>query len=221
MSLESSASLWDGISFWLIGVGAGLAFVGTVAAVHARKLGRELATEKTAIAAREKAASDRAIAEANARAADANKIAEQERLARLQLEARLAPRSLSSEQSVDLISKLKNFSGAEIDVCEYPNDFETARLTSQIVESLKAAAWTVNGFRPLAPTTRIFAGLAVLIDESTAVERERRAAQTLADALRSQALVVSGPTPLLPTDVPGLAQGSPKYSLRLIVGSKP
>jgi hypothetical protein len=101
MSLESSATLWDAISFWLIGVGAALAFVGTVAAVHARKLGRELATEKTAIAAREKVASDRAIAEANARAAEAA----------LELAKFKAPRSLTKEQEDQLIAKLKPFSG--------------------------------------------------------------------------------------------------------------
>ena len=44
-----------------------------------------------------KEAGDRIVAEANARAAEANKVAEEERLARVRLEAQLQPRTLSQE----------------------------------------------------------------------------------------------------------------------------
>ena len=221
MSLESSVLFWDAISFWFITGGVILAFVGGVASIMFRRYNRQLVAVTEVQNREEKAANEKAIAEANARAADANKIAEQERLARLQLEARLAPRSLSSEQAADLTSKLREFSGTKIDICEYPNDFEVARLTNPIVESLKAAGWTVNGFRPLAPTIRIFSGLAVLLDESKVTEREKHAAQKLTDALQSEGLFTWGPAPLLPTDALGMSQGQPMYSFRLIVGSKP
>ena len=75
-----------------------MAFVGTVAAVHARKLGREVATEKTVIASREKAASERAIAEANARAAEAKRDAANAELETTKLRATIADRDLSPEQ---------------------------------------------------------------------------------------------------------------------------
>ena len=47
-------------------------------------------------------------ARANERAAEANKVAEQERLARLRLEATLAPRSLTPEQQRTLAAALKD-----------------------------------------------------------------------------------------------------------------
>ena len=50
--------------------------------------------------------SDEKIAEANARAAEANRIAEGERLARIKLETGLASRRLTSEQSAALTSAL-------------------------------------------------------------------------------------------------------------------
>lgn len=72
MSLESSASIWDGISFWLVAFGAVLAFFGAIAGIHARSLNRSLMVEKAAIARREKEENDKAIADAGARAAEAD-----------------------------------------------------------------------------------------------------------------------------------------------------
>jgi hypothetical protein len=53
-----------------------------------------------------------AVAEANARAAEANKVAEQERLARMKIEAGLASRRLSPEQASRFIASLAASRGA-------------------------------------------------------------------------------------------------------------
>jgi hypothetical protein len=152
MSLESSASLWDGISFWLIGVGAILAFVGTVAGWRARTLGRELAIEKTAIAARDKDASDRAIADANARAeeakraaAEANVKAEHEKLERLKLEQKIAPRRVSKDQQSSIGEALKPYRpSGHVLVFVSKEDVEIVLFAKELAVAMEGAGWSVR-----------------------------------------------------------------------------
>jgi hypothetical protein len=197
MSLESSASLWDAISFWLIGIGAALAFVGTVAAVRARKLGRELTAEKTAIADREKAASDRAIAEANARAAEAEEKTEQERLKRVELQARVSGRQITTEGRAKIGTSLLPFSGQRIDMVSEAEP-EQVVLMNQVIEIMKSAHWDFNV--STAPEWNRAVG-GVLVETVPHVDdKSARAANALVQALKhapmavaEQKLDVSGP----------------------------
>jgi hypothetical protein len=84
--------------------------------------------------------SDERVAEANARAAEANKVAEEERHARVELEAQLRPRSLTPEQ-FDLIQGLRG-KFTEINVAR-----ETDIETHVFAMALSAAGIMVRQYR--------------------------------------------------------------------------
>jgi hypothetical protein len=141
MSLESSASYWDRFSDLLLAVGALIALAGTLAVWHAKKLGRELAIEKDKIAVREKAASDRSIADANARAEEAHAEAEKARLETAKIELRLHARRLWNDPytlttSAEPLKKI----GAEIPVLIQFIDNQEAR-NFGIALSKKLPVW--------------------------------------------------------------------------------
>jgi hypothetical protein len=137
MSLEFSASLWDGISFWLVAVGTALAFLGAITAIQARRLNRALATERSDIAKREKDANDKVIAEANARAREAEARAAE---ANLELAKFRAPRTLTPEQRQRIIGKLNKYAGQTFSLNVY-NDPEALLLLRIITDILKSAGW--------------------------------------------------------------------------------
>jgi hypothetical protein len=84
------------------------------------------------------------MAKANERAADANRMAEQERLARLQLEARLADRTLSPAQQAALTERLKAWSGVTVDVIIWGDTPEITIISSQVLEVMRRANWTIQ-----------------------------------------------------------------------------
>jgi hypothetical protein len=92
---------------------------------------------------------DERIAEANARAAEANRIAEGERLARIKLEKEMAWRSLDSEQVAKLVSELNRFAGQPFEIITYPNDPEALSFSRELTDALAKAGWRPeqsNGF---------------------------------------------------------------------------
>ena len=82
----------------------------------------------------------RDIANANARAAEASETAERERLARLQLEAKLAPRKLSVEQQRRISDRLRPFLGKPYDLFVEAEP-EATRLLEVIDKILTSAKW--------------------------------------------------------------------------------
>jgi len=100
--------------------------------------------------------SNEKISEANVRAeeaksvaAEANKIAEGERLERVKIEEKLSPRRISIEQQKSLskkLSSLANVDGVRQSVAVFPtsSSFESSRLADEIANTLKAAGWDVN-----------------------------------------------------------------------------
>lgn len=96
-------------------------------------------------------------AKANERAAEANMKAEQERLERVRLSTRVAPRFLGPEQKQAIIVSLKRFSGRQVTVVTYQQDVEAAVLAEQLIAALRQAGvsveeltsrlFTVGGFR--------------------------------------------------------------------------
>jgi len=165
--------------------------------MRARKLGHELVRQQSETATREKDLSDQAIAEANARASEANKKAEQERLKRVQLEARISGRQITPQGQVDIGKSLLLFSGQRIDmVCE--NEPEEIVLMNQIITIMKSANWDFNVSTALEsgpPASGVLVETIPSIDDKSA-----KAADALAAALRAapmmvpeQKLDVSGP----------------------------
>lgn len=85
------------------------------------------------------------IAQANEHAAEANRIAESERLARVELEKQLSPRRLTKEQREKLSKLLYVPQGSNIAIASSPFDGEAQDFASDLVEAFKAGNWTVVG----------------------------------------------------------------------------
>lgn len=85
------------------------------------------------------AAAEARIAEANRAASEANAIAERERLARLQLEARLADRTLTAEQQARLTAALMPFRGTEVDIVIFGDTPEISIIAGMILDCLHKA----------------------------------------------------------------------------------
>jgi hypothetical protein len=134
--------------------------------------------QKTALAQKEAAEAkqlagsfERDIAAANQRAAEANEIAEGEKLARIKLEAQIAPRRLTPEQQVKIAencSRFKTlFKGKYIKVVSYILDTEAFVLAEQVVGALRASGMVVDDDTMLiTPTETLIFGISVFGSDS-------------------------------------------------------
>lgn len=210
MSLESSASSWDGISFWFVAIGATLAFVGAVAGIQARRLNRRLTTEKTETARREKEAKDRAIADAGVRASEANARAAE---ANLELERLKSPRSLNLSQTINLVNDLKNIPKQSVEVFALMPDSEMVWTADMITQRLCDAGWQARPNRNRRiPAATFVNGVTVEI-QAGADSPVRESAVALTRALSRAGIQATGPNPSYTflTDA----------KIEIVVGNKP
>ncbi len=162
------------------------------------------------------------IAEANRAAAEAGAIAEKERVARLQLELRLAPRALSSQQSQQMTSALAPFKGSKIDTVVWGNVPEMERIAQAIASNLSKASWEIGGFEIAMGGAGNVQGILVGVQKD-ADPNTQRAAATLVSVLRSFGIDAGSwdfdqmPFPGTSTGN-GVARGAP---IKLFVGNKP
>lgn len=110
------------------------------------KVASAAAASKDAVA--KVATADARIAEAQKGAASANEIAERERLARLQLEARLADRVITADQQQRITAAFASMRGQTVDVVIAGDSPEISRTTDAILGSLHSAGVLLNFFRP-------------------------------------------------------------------------
>ncbi len=90
------------------------------------------------------------IANANERAASANEIAERERLARIQLEARLADRVLTAATQSELtVLAASHPHGTRADICVFGSTLEIANIAKSLNDSLTAGGWDVRQWQIL------------------------------------------------------------------------
>ena len=88
-----------------------------------------------------------AIAEADARASEAQQKANEADLARVKLELQLAPRRLSGDQKAALIEALKPFAGTEVQLWTFPpGTADTSPLANSIYQVLLDAGWKPHRF---------------------------------------------------------------------------
>jgi len=136
-SLESTLRTLD---IWLIvfGIFIAVSVVGEsiVGFLYWRR-GGELAVIQTA----EKLELTNSIAAANARASDANKKAETERLERVKLEAKVSPRRLSGEQVRKMSAVLSKAIPAPLAIVSRLMDAEGKDFADDIAAALKASGW--------------------------------------------------------------------------------
>jgi hypothetical protein len=161
------------------------------------------------------------IAKANEHAASANETAEREKLARIQLEARLADRTLTPEQRTRLINDLSSSRGAVVDAVVFGDTGEIEGISIVIFEALRSAGWTVqtaNAGGGSALVRGILIGTRANADAAT-----MRAASALIASLQSMGIAADPwdfdkmplPAVRFNTSVTGNA------SIRIFVGSKP
>lgn len=159
------------------------------------------------------------IAKATERAADANRIAEEERLARLQLQARLADRTLTPEQEHEITSQLETTPGITVDVVIWGDTPEIQIISDLLLHSMPKS-WTIHrGQAGGGGAVRgILVGTRADSDANTT-----RAAALLVTTLRATGLAV-GPwsfdqMPLPPMMFNSSVDGT--APLRIYIGAKP
>lgn len=126
---------------------------------------------------------------ANERAVEGNKKAEEERLARLKIEEKLAPRTLTGAQQDKIIQKLAAFSGQQFESASYQEDQEVHRLAVTLIQTLLAAGW-----KGLPAREMLGLGLVIGVIVEYAPEKEEEfgaAAHALADALNTEGVLAS------------------------------
>lgn len=137
-----SLGFWESVFFWAVWIAAIAGGISVTAAAVSAVVGYRV----TDVIQRESneriAKSEEKIAEANRIAAEANEKAESERLARMKIEEKLAPRSLTLEQQTFLINKLKPFAGTLINIFIHTEGTADIKpLSKQISSILNAADW--------------------------------------------------------------------------------
>jgi hypothetical protein len=136
--------------------------------------------------------SDIKIAEANARAeeaiaraAEANERAEAETLARVELETRMAPRSLTAGQQAVIVEKIKPFGKFVFDFAVLRHDPEVMRLVGTIARVLRMAG---SEIKPISGYVfDAFEGIVIDLRSGNA-ERFLPVSVALTDALRAEGI---------------------------------
>ena len=121
------------------------------------------------------------VADAHRAAAEANRIAESERLARLQLEARLADRVITAEQQMRLTQAFVSIKGETIDVVTVGDTPEINNTMNAIINSISAAGVFLNAFHPFGNTPARGVVIGARKDASTA---DKKACESLVLILR-------------------------------------
>ena len=163
------------------------------------------------------------IADAQARAAEANQKAEAERLARIQLEVRLAPRMLVAEQQQRIISKLSSFHGSAVDIIICGTGSDIGPLSEAISAALERASWHVRKWSAMGGITAT--GILIQTADSSTAETEA-AADGIVAALNSEGILSGRWDRFKGTDVPAPLTG-PEWDannvaqIRMLLSTKP
>ena len=162
---------------------------------------------------------------AQAEAAKFNETAEREKLARIQLEAKLLPRSLTPQQFKDLVTKLKPYSGERVDLLVYGETAEIVNITNVIGSAARSAGWRVKAWSTISPGAAVTGILVSRRAEAPSIPVDR-ATDALVSALRSEGLACTRFAPFTGTAIPAAIMGPPWdikdiAPLRIMVGAKP
>lgn len=163
----------------------------------------------------------RDIAEAQRDAAQANDNAERERLARLQLEARLADRVLTAQQQATIATRLRAMGSRRIDILVVGNTPEISGLTNAIGAALHQAGWTIGNTGNAMGGSA--AGVFVGFHQGSGPDIIQAADQLVA-SLRMAGIVTDKIAPYddaLPAALTGSWNTANTAPIRMIVGAKP
>lgn len=186
MDLQSKVWLANEVRIWGLAVTALVGLISFAATWTHSRWQSELAAQKEEVASKLQRESDERIADAQARAAEANQKAEEERLARVRIEQRLADRNLSDEQFATVVEKLKAFVGQQYRVVTFWDLREPMAISNRISRAITAAGWE---YLQLGPGGGILlgglAGVHVYVHPQ-ATPAVRNAARTAVEALSAE-----------------------------------
>ena len=180
--------------------------------------------ESSLAGANSRAEEARAVsAEANKRAAEVNKTAEGERLARVKIEEKLAPRSISMPQIVSLSWRLKPYAGTPVDILQIGESPEITHFRTLLAMPLHAAGLPTVISTAVGSGSFIGLSVAVLTD---ATDSEKLAATGLLSALNAEGIIALDGGTVKREDRPGFimapeGETSNKAPIRIYIGSKP
>ncbi len=165
------------------------------------------------------------IARTNERTARAERQAEQEHSARIELEAKLAPRHLNIAQAKDLTRRLRLIGNTDLDVLVYGDSREIKEVSGQILHALDEARWNARAWPVLPNGTDVY-GIQIMV-RSRADTTANTVANALVEALEAEGLVVIRRTDIFSNRAPGLLNGPVPWderkvaAVRMLVGDKP
>jgi hypothetical protein len=156
--LSSAVGFWNNAMLWGLGAAALAAFFIVITTRLAITRAGELSTAQALLST----AKDRQL---QLQLAGANKATEDERMARLQLEAVIQPRDMSPEGQKKLRHTLHKFTGRVVSVRSYALDTEGSRLATIILSVLHASGVQTSDQRGnlfnLAPGWNVVEGLQI------------------------------------------------------------
>jgi hypothetical protein len=169
------------------------------------------AVKRDAVAAAER------LALAEGRAAEAGRLAEQERLTRKKIQEKVAPRRLTRDQQASIANALRSYAGQKITLVAQAGDPESVSLTDDIVTALgqSGAGWDVFRFSATPASTPVSG---ILIETSSEV---MEAARSLATALATETLDVTGPQLFAGVPGGGNRPFDSSTPIRVTIGRKP
>ena len=127
------------------------------------------------------------IAQADERAAQANRTAESERLARVGLEQQLSWRSLTSDQATAIAGKLMPFAGQQFDFTTFGSDGECLNFENELYRVVLAGHWLLDPNRKWSVQFTLVIGIEVRVSEK-ADTSTKDAATTLVEALNAEGI---------------------------------
>jgi hypothetical protein len=212
--------------------GALAIFIGTIGAFSmsaAKEFfanARIAANEADTARAKESAAqAGERAAQADSRAAEANLKAETERVERLKLEAKYAPRILSDEQATSLQNALASLKGNDVDIVSYEGlGTDVAMLSQQIAAVMGIAGINAKVFTPMGGSGLV-RGIAVRTEVGSMTQIEAtvdKIVKALSDA--GLAATKADPYPVgevIAGGFMGPTGVAPTAKVRVLVGAKP
>jgi hypothetical protein len=162
------------------------------------------------------------IAELNKAAAVANEKAEQERLARVKIEQKMAPRHLSPAQQKRLSESLKRYAGQKLNVFVYATSLEAVTFGNELIAALgpQGAGWILSVSRGQEGVGRAVPGMLVEL-RPYAMDPDPAVARALVAALSHEGFSVGGPDPLQEPAMMGMLNQDPSATIKLTIGNKP
>lgn len=172
------------------------------------------------------------IATADARAAEATQKANEADVARLRLEAKLAPRSLNEAEQAVVQQQLSPYAGTRIDIIAFSQGAtpDTPLLAIELTKLLAAAGWHPKSWTAMGGNA-VVTGIPISIREGSSPEIEA-AANAIVSALRGEGIDSGRYDPLnFRTDalqeVPASGVNGPSWDtadvapIRMLIGTKP